>query len=450
MRLSLRYRLLAPLGLLLLGDLAATGWAAWAAARRAEARIVDQLHAVADTLTEPPTFSLSRRVLEQMRGLSGAEFLLIHADGTQVGTFSVHLPDPPTGTPTDSALGAPARVGTEEYRWLRVPLRPPHPNEGGTLYIFYPESERRTAARVAAIPFLLLGGVGGLAAGAVAVTVGGRAVRRVRELEQRARAIAAGDFRPMPLPRADDEFRDLSQSVNDMAHQLAEFEAALTRAERMRVLGQFAGGLAHQLRNAAAGARLAVQLHRSGCESEDRESLDVALRQLTRIETNLGQFLALGKPPIAVRQPCDLAAVIGQAVSLLGLQARHTETTLTWHPPADPAMVHGEAVSLGHLFGNVIGNAVEAAGPGGYVEVQFAAMTPSRLVVEVSDTGRGPPSAVADRLFDAFVTGKDQGIGLGLAVAKQVTDAHGGQLTWERRDERTVFRIELPGIPTEC
>jgi hypothetical protein len=66
MRLSLRYRLLGPLLVLLLGDFVATAWAARSAARNAERRIADQLRQVARTLTEPPTFPLSERVLTQM------------------------------------------------------------------------------------------------------------------------------------------------------------------------------------------------------------------------------------------------------------------------------------------------------------------------------------------------------------------------------------------------
>jgi signal transduction histidine kinase len=108
----------------------------------------------------------------------------------------------------------------------------------------------------------------------------------------------------------------------------------------------------------------------------------------------------------------------------------------------------GDATQLSHLFGNVIGNAVEAAGPGGLVEVLFQD-TETRngqrlIIVEISDTGPGPPPTIALRLFEPFVTGKDQGVGLGLAVAKQITDAHGGLIDWERRKGRTVFRIELP------
>jgi nitrogen-specific signal transduction histidine kinase len=67
------------------------------------------------------------------------------------------------------------------------------------------------------------------------------------------------------------------------------------------------------------------------------------------------------------------------------------------------------------------------------------------VVVEVIDTGPGPPPEIAGKLFDPFVTGKEEGIGLGLAVARQAADAHGGRITWDRRDGKTVFRIELPG-----
>ena len=61
-------------------------------------------------------------------------------------------------------------------------------------------------------------------------------------------------------------------------------------------------------------------------------------------------------------------------------------------------------------------------------------------MIEVIDTGPGPPPEIAIKLFEPFVTGKPEGIGLGLAVAKQAADAHGGRIEWERRDGRTVFR----------
>lgn len=448
MRLSLRYRLLLPLALLLLGDLAATAWAAAVAAREVDRRLAEQLWAVARTLTEPRTFPLTERVLEQMKGLSGAEFLLVRPDGPPVTTLADAdaPPNVPAAAPSEGeprSLGPPVSVAGAEYRCLRLALRPPHPNAGGDLYIFYPESQRQIAVRDAVRPTLVLGGVGGLIALGLALAIGTRLVRRIRDLEQRTRLIADGDFRPMPLPRTRDELNDLCRSVNDMARRLAEFQDQMQRSERLRVLGQFSGGLAHQMRNAAAGAKLSIELFLAENPRVDAEPLEVALRQLVRIEGTLRQFLDLGKPDAGMKGSCDIIALTDQAVSLVRPQCQHAGIELKWERLEASTVIVGDAAQLGHLFANVIGNAVEAAGPGGTVELR-SSTDDSRFILEVIDTGPGPPPDIAAKLFEPFVTGKPEGIGLGLAVAKQAAESHGGRLMWERREGRTVFRIEIP------
>jgi len=62
----------------------------------------------------------------------------------------------------------------------------------------------------------------------------------------------------------------------------------------------------------------------------------------------------------------------------------------------------------------------------------------------VIDTGPGPSPDIADRLFEPFVTGKPEGVGLGLAVSRQIAEAHAGRITWRREQDRTCFRVELP------
>jgi nitrogen-specific signal transduction histidine kinase len=69
-------------------------------------------------------------------------------------------------------------------------------------------------------------------------------------------------------------------------------------------------------------------------------------------------------------------------------------------------------------------------------------------IIEISDTGPGPPAAIADRLFEPFVTGKPEGIGLGLAVARHAIEMHEGNLSWRREHGKTVFRIAMP-MPRE-
>src|SRR5262249_31585382 len=84
--------------------------------------------------------------------------------------------------------------------------------------------------------------------------------------------------------------------------------------------------------------------------------------------------------------------------------------------------------------------------PGGAGSASYSAfcILHSALVLEVWDTGPGPAPEVAERLFEPFVTGKPEGVGLGLAVARQVAEAHGGAITWTREGGRTCFRVELP------
>jgi signal transduction histidine kinase len=171
----------------------------------------------------------------------------------------------------------------------------------------------------------------------------------------------------------------------------------------------------------------------------------VALRQLTLVEANLKRFLDLGNPRSGPLQSCSLTALVGETVALLGPQCRHAGIDLRWQPPSRELTTRGDVGLLQQLFLNVISNAVEAAGPGGGVEVRCLA-DDGKHVVEVSDTGPGPPADLAARLFEPFVTGKPEGVGLGLAVARQVAGQHGGTVAWDRREGRTVFRIEIGNV----
>jgi signal transduction histidine kinase len=424
-RWRIRYQLLLPLLLLLLGV------------------VEDRIRGVAGSLSEDGTYPLTRSILLQIKRLSGADYLLVGQDGEHRTT----LEDAGEVTPATAVyddwqtlrLGPPVRVGDRTYLCSGIHLRR-GPNAGDTLYILYPESLWRDARWEAVWPFLVLGGSVGLASVLLAVGLGQHLGGRIQELERRTRRIAAGDFSPMPLPRSNDEIRDLARSVNEMADRLAKFQEAVQRTERLRLLGQVSGGLAHQLRNGLTGARLAVQLYtREAAGQTDTAALEVALRQLTLLETYLKRFLDLG---------------------------RHAGIDLDWQPPGGDAVVLGDPGQLGQLVHNVLGNAVEAAGPGGKVEVRLhgergasalhgergasalhgerGASAPCCFVLEVRDSGPGPVPEVAGRLFEPFVTGKPEGVGLGLAVARQVAEAHGGRIGWERADGRTVFRIELP------
>jgi signal transduction histidine kinase len=137
--------------------------------------------------------------------------------------------------------------------------------------------------------------------------------------------------------------------------------------------------------------------------------------------------------------------LVDGAVALLRPQCRHADVQICWEPPATDPVIPGDPGRLGHVIVNLLTNAVEAAGAGGQVEVTVELSTDGSSIIEVWDSGPGPDGVVADRLFQPFVTGKADGVGLGLFVARQAAEAHGGRLDWRRHRGRTCFRVELAG-----
>jgi signal transduction histidine kinase len=464
MRWRIRWQLLVPPLLLLAGVAGISVWLAVVSAEQARRQIEERVRSVARNLTEESSYPLAENVLRQMKRLSGADYVLVPKEGPRTSTLAGDVDVPIAAGSGDDwqtlRLGPPVVVAGQVFRCSRVYLTRP-PREGDTLYILYPEGPWRDALWNATWPVLALGGLTGLASVGLAAGLGRGLSRRVGDLERRTRLIADGDFSPMPLPARNDEISDLARSVNEMATRLARLQEAGRRAERLRLLGQVSGGLAHQLRNGLTGARLALQLLATELPpGADPAALDVALRQMTLLETNLKRFLDLGRDE-ARREPCDLATITSEAVELLRPQCRHSGIVLRWQPPESPALVTGDSGQLGQLVLNVLGNAVEAAGPEGWVEVRLR-MTERTTrngstngeahaamhVLEVCDSGPGPSPDLADRLFEPFVTGKPEGVGLGLAVALQVAEAGGGTISWSRLADSTCFRVELPAVST--
>ncbi|MFO0866594.1 MAG: HAMP domain-containing sensor histidine kinase [Gemmataceae bacterium] len=446
MRLGIRLQLWLPLTTLMLGALVMSAWTSLDSAARARERVVNDMDHIAETVAQV-TFPRNPQTLKLMKGLSGAEFLLTDAQGIpspdDLGRPLTTLRKLPTSLPETSdslgKLGARVEVDEEFYYCRTLPL------QHGLLYLFLPESIVREAVWGAIRPALIVGLIGSGVSILLALLVTQGIASRVLDLKRRTRQIADGDFSAMPLPRLEDEVRDLGASINEMATRLAKYQETIAATERFRLLGQVSGGLAHQLRNGVAGAKLSMQLmaREQGLSLDEGEPLGVALRQLQLVESQLRRFLDLGKSLSLERELIDLNQQLDDAIALLRPQCRHAGIDLRWALSNEPTVVLGDADQLSQLFVNVIGNAIEAAGPGGWVEVTLAKKD-GQATIDVRDSGPGISPAVAPKLFEPFVTSKPEGVGLGLAVARQVAQAHQGNIELLPDDEATHFRVVIP------
>jgi len=319
------------------------------------------------------------------------------------------------------------------------------------LFVLYPEARWSRARWDAALPPLAVGAGAILLSSVASGWLAQRFSRRIRLLQSQVAAIAAGDFSEIAATHRQDEIQELVSSVNSMSAQLREMQHTIRQSERTRLLAQLAGGLAHQLRNAVTGARMALQLHQRRCTAlPDDKSVSVALRQLALTETQVRGLLSLGRGERCQPALCDLSQVVGDVASLVQPICEHALVTLdapggSLDDAVAATTVRADMESVRAAVLNLVTNAIEAAGPGGVVTLRT--ITIDRLVgVEVCDTGSGPPSQVADILFEPFVTTKPEGVGLGLALVRQAALDHEGSLSWKREAGLTVFRLMFPAV----
>lgn len=419
------------------------------AARRVEREIVDRINRVVDSLADA-SFPYTTSVLTRMRGLSGAHFVAL-SDGRAVASTlrpGVSLA-PVAIVPAQSTIGAlgsapRARIDGEDF--FAISLRSTVAPRGLSLLVLYPETSWRQARWDAATVPLLLGIVTLAVMALMTTWIARRMSRRVRQLEQQVASIAQGEFQQIdPGPRSD-ELHDLSISINHMSSQLSDMRRAVEHAERARLLGQLAAGLAHQLRNALTGARMSIQLYLRRHPNQNGDaSLDVAIRQLAITEEQVKGLLSLGRLETAPPEVCDVNAIVSEVVLLVEPACRHGKVEFRHQHANMPTQLLGDRAGLRAAILNLALNAIEAAGAGGQVACEVLREN-GHFCIDVSDTGAGPPTEIAGALFEPFVTGRAEGVGLGLAVARQVALEHGGTLAWSREADQTHFRLSLTNL----
>ncbi len=452
MRWPIRYQILLPFAaVVLLAITGLTGLAAVLAAQATERQTLLQLQNTIDTLASTKV-PYTPAILQKIRGFSGAHLIACDRQGKIAAST---LPEGET-LPGD-AIDAPERVDLSAIssqpvvelsggRYYVARLEPRRDDAIRSLYVLYPVESWNRAQREAALLPVMVGGPALLLTSAVALWISQRFSKRLRNLQEQVAAIAAGDFHEIAPGQRVDEIQDLTLSVNQMAARLREMQRTIRQSERSQLLAQLAGGLAHQLRNAVAGTRLALQLHQRRCPAATNDqSLSVALRQLALTETQVRGLLSLGRTEHRAPEFCDVGDLVTEIESLLEPTCEHASVSLIVDRGPAGASVFVEVEGLRGAVLNLALNAIEAAGRGGTVRIETR-IESGKVSLDVRDTGAGPPTELGDSLFEPFVTSKPEGVGLGLALARQVAIDHGGTLSWFRKDAETIFRLTLPQL----
>ena len=283
--------------------------------------------------------------------------------------------------------------------------------------------------------------------------------RPVRNVAGAAEKIAGGDLSPRVPIEGPGEVGQLERSFNTMADSLARQRAELEErnqrlVESERLKTDLVSNVSHELRTPLSSILgfSDLMLKREVAPEDRRRYLGVIRAESARLATLLNDLLDLQRQELGVLElrltEFDLNELLDVQVTLYSAQSSVHELLLT--PSPEPVIIRGDPDRLAQVVGNLLSNAIKYSPDGGKVEVT-ASLIRGEGWIWVRDRGLGIPRDQQDRVFTKFFRGEAarkraiSGTGLGLVLARQIVEAHGGSLGFDSEEGRgSTFWVRLP------
>jgi signal transduction histidine kinase len=237
--------------------------------------------------------------------------------------------------------------------------------------------------------------------------------------------------------------------------RIGSLEAEISRQERLSELGNLAATVAHEIRNPLNSVSMGLQrLKAEFTPTQDPDDyarfLKLMQEEVHRLNSIVEQFLSLARPLYLNREEISVAPYLKELAALITAEANSSRVNVDLKVPGDLPPLHADRNYLKQLLLNLVLNGIQAMPDGGTLSIAARAVK-DRLELTVADQGIGIKPAVMKKIFEPYFTTKNNGSGLGLSIARQIAEAHGGAITVESEVRRgSRFRVLLPFDFTEA
>lgn len=286
------------------------------------------------------------------------------------------------------------------------------------------------------------------AAAAVGVYLMRSISRPVAAIRAGAARIGAGDLTARVSLTGNDELAELARAFDQMASDLGRHQAELLDAHRLASIGQVASGVAHEINNPLGVILGYVTLLRREPGLRDREELRIIEDEVRQSQAIVAGLLDLARPVRLHRTEVDLADAAREVAARIEETGGAGQVEIQLASAAPPLRVTADEGKVRQILMNLLSNAVEAArDPAARAPVVAVSWSQrdGRAQVQIDDRGPGIPPEQLAQVFEPFFTTRRDGHGLGLAIARSLARAHGGEIQLSPLPEGgTRAALDLP------
>jgi len=226
----------------------------------------------------------------------------------------------------------------------------------------------------------------------------------------------------------------------------------LVRSAKMASLGQLSATVAHEIRNPLTSIKMRLcslqdQLKNNADSEEDMLIID---EEINRLEGIVKNFLDFARPPDLNLQTYDIAKILGSVINLVKSKAKSSNIRIENRIEEPLPEIQIDKEQIRQVFLNIMLNAIEAMPKGGIVELtayvdRSDKKSNGKLKIQINDTGQGIGPDLKSKLFEPFISTKEQGTGLGLFIASRITKLHKGDIHIDSQPGKGAsVTVELP------
>ena len=251
------------------------------------------------------------------------------------------------------------------------------------------------------------------------------------------------DSIPTKIQARKDEIGKLAKALAETATKLREEQRLRQQSERLATLGKIATSLAHEIKNPAAAIRLHADLLKESLQDTEQVSVTLIQEEVDRITDLVNQWLYVAKTKPGKQQTHELGQLLKSVSQRLAPQLEHAKVELDLKIQ-NKAYINADGPRLEQALRNPLLNTLQAMPKGGKIEVILRADA-EKAILCIKDEGTGFSPAAIEHFGEPFYSEKEGGMGIGLTLAKEVLEAHGGSVRPENvKEGGAIVIFEIP------